>query len=79
MAVTYLKKTKLYEILKGFELDDISKMKDCTYKFYRGTEWITFCCSAGCGILHCHLGGKWFHLVIKNDDDEYVRDQFIYA
>ena len=40
MKVPYLKKTKLFEFAKEICPDAPKKMKDCEYKFYRGTEWL---------------------------------------
>lgn len=76
MAVSYLKKLKMYEVVKSLGLYDISKLKDCTYKFYCGAEWLTFDCSEGYGKLSSQCGGNWFHLVIKSyDDDRVVREK----
>lgn len=41
MKTTYFKKTKMVEIAKKI-FTDIPKLKDFTYKFYRGTEWLTW-------------------------------------
>lgn len=39
--VKYLKKKRMFELLKQLvELADHVKSSDCTYKFYRGTEWL---------------------------------------
>ena len=39
----YLKKKKMFELLKQLEaLADHVKLSDCTYKFYRGTEWLRY-------------------------------------
>ena len=43
MAVKYLKKKRMFELLKQLEeLADHVKLSDCTYKFYRGTEWLRY-------------------------------------
>lgn len=37
----YLKKRKMYEIAnKVLALDSNVKLKDCEYRFFRGTEWL---------------------------------------
>ena len=39
----YLKKKKLYEIVKKLLADKkLPPLKNCEYKFYRGAEWLTF-------------------------------------
>lgn len=44
MAVVYLKKRKMLEIACNIlKLDCDIKLKDCNYRFYRGTEWLRFC------------------------------------
>lgn len=76
MAVSYLKKSKMYAVAKSLGFSDMSKMKDCTYKFYRGAEWLTFDCLEGYGKLSSQCGGNWFHFVIKSyDDDRVVREK----
>ena len=41
--MTYLKKTKMYNIAKSvFDILDMPVLKDCEYRFYRGTEWLRF-------------------------------------
>ena len=46
MKVPYFKKQKMYkmvsELLAGMQID---KMIDCSYRFYRGSEWLYFCAS----------------------------------
>lgn len=39
--VNYLKKTKMYELAKEL-VPGIDGIRSCTYKFYRGTEWLKF-------------------------------------
>lgn len=39
--VNYLKKTKMHELAKTL-VPGIAGLKSCTYKFYRGTEWLKF-------------------------------------
>ena len=42
MAVKYLKKKKMFELLKSMEpLSESVKLSDCTYKFHGGVEWLT--------------------------------------
>lgn len=60
-SIVYLKKTRLYLAMKElFPGREICKLKDCTYRFHRGTEWLrgSFCdtednefelCSFSCG------------------------------
>ena len=40
MKVPYLKKTKMFEFAKKICSEPPKKMKDCEYKFYRGSEWL---------------------------------------
>lgn len=41
--MTYLKKRKMHEIAqKILTLDCDVKLKDCEYRFFRGTEWLRF-------------------------------------
>ena len=49
----YLKKKKLYELVKnGMRYpDDLPKMKDCTYRFFSGFEWLSF---TGAYTLHSY-------------------------
>lgn len=41
MAVEYLKKTKMHELAKSL-VPDIPPVRKCEYKFYRGSEWLTW-------------------------------------
>lgn len=43
MKVPYFKKKKMYEIVSEF-LPDVKmpKLISCTYRFYRGSEWLSF-------------------------------------
>ena len=40
MSVTYLKKKKMYEILCSLVDGQLDMMKNASYKYYRGSEWI---------------------------------------
>lgn len=41
MAVKYLKKKKMFELVKQLaQLDREVKLSECEYSFYRGTEWL---------------------------------------
>lgn len=42
--VVYLKKKKMYEMLKSLVNTDLDIMKNASYYFYHGSEWIE-CCS----------------------------------
>jgi len=39
--VQYLKKTKIRSILLGLGVPVLA-LKDCSYRFYRGSEWLRF-------------------------------------
>ena len=43
MTCNYLKKKKMFELAKRLftDLDPNVKLKNCGYKFYRGTEWLS--------------------------------------
>ena len=47
MAVEYLKKTKLYELAKTL-MPDIPSMRNCEYRFYRGSEWLKWLSGEEC-------------------------------
>ena len=36
----YFKKKKMYELLKSIADTDLDMMKNASYKFYRGSEWL---------------------------------------
>lgn len=38
--IGYLKKKKMYEMLKSLVTINLSMMKNATYRFYRGSEWL---------------------------------------
>lgn len=42
----YLKKKALYEIAKS-QCRNVPLLKDCSYSFFRGSEWLTFNSSNG--------------------------------
>lgn len=43
MSTQYLKKTKMYNLLKDIiEPEYMPKMSECEYRFYRGSEWLIF-------------------------------------
>lgn len=61
--VVYLKKKKLFEIAKSliaFESD--LKLKDCAYRFYRGTEWLRLYDDSYIYELCAMYGGKYLSL-----------------
>lgn len=40
MEFKYLKKSKMYKILKSLLEDNVELTKDVSYEFYRGSEWL---------------------------------------
>ena len=40
MEFKYLKKSKMYKILKSLLEDNVELTKDVSYEFYRGAEWL---------------------------------------
>lgn len=58
MAVTYLKKKKMYELAVSI-CPDVPALKDCEYKFYRGSEWLQWCSDEDCE--DGYIGFKLFH------------------
>ena len=47
MAVNYLKKTKMHKLACELR-DDVPMLKDCEYKFYRGSEWLKWYADEEC-------------------------------
>lgn len=41
MNVPYLKKTKMYKLLNELVDEELEIMSQSTYKFYRGSEWLS--------------------------------------
>ena len=41
MVVSYFKKKKMYEMLCSLADTQLDKMKNASYKFYRGSEWLS--------------------------------------
>lgn len=39
-SIGYLKKKKMYEMLKSLVSTDLNMMKNATYRFYHGSEWL---------------------------------------
>lgn len=39
-SIGYLKKKKMYEMLKSLVSTNLNMMKNATYRFYRGSEWL---------------------------------------
>lgn len=48
MAVEYLKKTKMHDLAKSL-MADVPPVRDCEYKFYRGSEWLKWTSDEECG------------------------------
>lgn len=76
MAVSYLKKTKMYEIAKSLGLHDMPKLKDCNYSFSHGAEWLTFSNSEYYVKLSVLFAGAWIKLFMESDG-VVVRDEVL--
>lgn len=70
--VVYLKKKKMYEMLKSLVNTNLNIMKNTTYRFYRGSEWLE--CTSD-GVEHCKMyklyhEGQFVSLDISQWDEE---------
>ena len=77
MVVPYLKKKKMYQLLCSLAEGQLDTMKNASYKFYRGSEWLV-CVSKNkefdkkYELYHC---GYFFSLDISEwseCEDEYI-------
>ena len=81
----YLKKTKCYKcVCEYLNYSDIPKMKECSYKFYDGIEWLEFCVSGSspddCKIVKVTFNNPFNLLrVCERDFDtgEILRDEVV--
>ena len=48
MAVSYLKKKKMHSIAQELCYEKVPALKDCEYKFYRGSEWLKWFADEEC-------------------------------
>ena len=78
MAVEYLGKKRMYELLKQYCNKSICNMKNSQYQKYRGTEWISANTADYNNVKLCSMGrGLWLHLVEKDYDGDVVRDEVV--
>lgn len=73
----YLKKKKMYEMLKSLVNTNLNIMKNATYRFYRGSEWLE-CVSddtENCIKYKLVHEGHFFSLDISQWDRE--KDKFV--
>lgn len=70
----YLKKTKMHELAKKiFTLDCDVKLKDCEYKFYRGSEWLRLNDNTYCYEIYASHGGRFLSVETFIYDDDFNR------
>lgn len=70
MTCNYLKKKKMFELAKRLftDLDPNVKLKNCGYRFYRGTEWLS--------IYDDPYG---YELSVSNDGNYLIAEVFFYC
>lgn len=79
----YLEKKKMHEIAKRVYEKKMPSIKNCSYKYSGGAEWIEFCISMSDEVVHIvKIGslcaGAWLHLVERDfDTREIMRDEII--
>ena len=80
--ISYLKKKKMYELLEQLVSADLSMMKNSSYRYFRGSEWLE--CAADDGqhytIYKLYHEGRFVSLdILKWDDEEenFVEDERI--
>ncbi len=84
MAVNYLKKKRMFDLVKQILADEVcpDNLNQCTYRFYRGTEWLKFCIG-DYFIDLCHMGCHVSLDIDTYDDDFYCssidRLTFVYC
>lgn len=76
-SIVYLKKKRMYEILKSLVSINLSMMKNATYRFYRGSEWLE--CTSDDEDCYKHFKlyheGQFVSLDISQWDEE--KDNFV--
>lgn len=65
----YLKKKKLYEMLKALVDTDLRKLKDAKYRFFRGSEWLE-CSSDNNKVFKLYHSRRFVSLDISIWDEE---------
>lgn len=70
----YLKKKKLHAVAKIFIGCDVPPLKDCTYKYFNGLEWLSF---YSWQIIFSNLGQRI--RVLCFDDDNNVISETVYS
>lgn len=79
----YLKKKKMHEIAKNVYGKRMPAMKNCSYKYCGGAEWLEFSISYSNNDdfivkLGSLCAGAWLHLVERDFDTwEVVRDEIL--
>lgn len=76
-SIGYLKKKNMYEMLKSLVSTKLNMMKDSTYKFYRGSEWLE-CASDDTEhyiMYKFYHEGHFFSLDISQYDEE--KDKYV--
>lgn len=76
-GIEYLKKKKMYVMLQSLVNTDLDMMKNATYKFYRGSEWLE--CTSDDEDCYKHFKlyheGQFVSLDISQWDEE--KDNFV--
>lgn len=66
VLIPYLKKTKMYNLANQL-CEAVPKLKDCRYKFHRGTEWLKWYTDEECedGYIEWVLCRIGYHISLE--------------